>query len=441
MNYRIKAPAMAVAAMFTLTGCNLLDVDNPNSLVEESIQLEAAANGVANGSLRLTSEAIASVWEGPAVVADELYWTGSRDAWGQLDQGYIEDPQNEFTDAAFPSLGEAVWMGQNAVAILTEHVNNPDNAGVDSFVEDLGRAHMFNGLILMVTGEIQDDMTFSNKMEDGPPVGPENMYMVLDDAIDQFDQAIARFQEVGDADLELTATALRARAKMSRTIWDQLNPTATVGGALQFPEAAADAQAVLDEIGTGQWTYNLTYSAASASASMLGNVNNRGENQIDATLFSNTGPGSSGREDGAVVLLDPVDGTPDATVAAKITQFGENEYGDLTIVNAQLMHLILAEHALAGGGGSFTDHINAIRDLNGKTTDYAGGSDVEMLQHTRRVNTLFMGLRLQDMYRWGLTDPTWQDGSAAKANPGEMLPITIIEVRANCYLNGQGCGG
>jgi uncharacterized protein (DUF2237 family) len=64
-----------------------------------------------------------------------------------------------------------------------------------------------------------------------------------------------------------------------------------------------------------------------------------------------------------------------------------------------------------------------------------------MLQHTRRVNTLFMGLRLQDMYRWGLTDAKWQSGSGAVSTPGVMLPITIIEVRANCYLNGQGCDG
>ena len=50
-----------------------------------------------------------------------------------------------------------------------------------------------------------------------------------------------------------------------------------------------------------------------------------------------------------------------------------------------------------------------------------------------------MGLRLQDMYRWGLTDPLWAAGSTALINAGQMLPITIIEIRANCNLNGQGC--
>jgi hypothetical protein len=66
-------------------------------------------------------------------------------------------------------------------------------------------------------------------------------------------------------------------------------------------------------------------------------------------------------------------------------------------------------------------------------------TDLEILQHERRINTLFMGLRLQDMYRWGIVDPRWQAGSTALTAPGTMFPIAIIEVRANCHLNGQGC--
>ena len=140
---RFKTPALALAATVVLSGCigGLLDVDNPNNLVEESIRLEAAANGVVNGSLRLVSAAVADMWEGPAVVADELYWTGSRDAWGQLDNGFIGDPLNEFTDGAFPTLGRGVWMAQNAVNIHEEHVTN--NPGVASFATDLARAQLF----------------------------------------------------------------------------------------------------------------------------------------------------------------------------------------------------------------------------------------------------------------------------------------------------------
>jgi hypothetical protein len=440
MTNRIKAPILAVAAVFALSGCDLLDVDNPNSLVESSIEQEAAANGVANGSLRLVADAIADIWEGPAVVSDELYWTGSRDAWGSLDRGAIGDPLNEFTDGAFPSLGQAVWMANKAVTVLEGHVTN--NPGDDDFALDLARAQMFNGLALLVTGESQDDMTFSDKQQDGPAVGPSNMGGVIDDAIANLSSAIAGFQALGETDLVTAATALRARAHMSRAIWGAINPSATAGGAMAFAAALTDAQDVLDDVAGADWQYAITYASGGNSCDMCGNVNNRGENQLDASLVENTGPGATGRT-GVIALLDPVTGDGDAAVGTAVAQFGDDQYADITIASARLMHLIIAEDALANGDrAEFEDRINDIRDFDGYASDFQldnGVTDVDMLQHTRRVNTLYMGLRLQDMYRWGLTDPLWAAGSTALTNPGEMLPITIVEIRANCNLNGQGC--
>jgi len=63
--------AIALLGALSLSGCgDLLDVNNPNNLVEESVQLPAAAEGLVNGSLRSVSVAASSVWEGPAVVSD-----------------------------------------------------------------------------------------------------------------------------------------------------------------------------------------------------------------------------------------------------------------------------------------------------------------------------------------------------------------------------------
>lgn len=444
----MKSPVLALAAAVTLTGCgDLLDVNNPNNLVEASIRLEAAANGVANGSLRLVSNAVSDVWEGPAVVADELYWTGSRDAWGQLDNGFISDPLNEFTDGAFPNLGRAVWMGAEAVEIITEHVGN--NPGVSSFALDLARAQMFNGIILMVTGEIQEDMTFSDKQEDGAPVGPANMFQVIDNAITNLDAAVSGFNALGETDLEIAARAIRARAHMSRAIWDQLNPNATVGGAIAYAAALADANAVLASttVGGADWKYNLGFSESSGTCAMCSNVNSRGENQWDVTLVENTGPGASGRT-GVVLLTDPVDGSADLAVATALDQWGTTQYsnGGLTISSARLMRLIIAEDDLATGGGGagsvFETQINAIRAYDSYVTAFVSGgavSDIAMLQHTRRVNTLFMGLRLQDMYRWGMSDPLWSGASSAVGSPGTMLPITIVECRANQTIGASNC--
>ena len=444
MTNRIKAPILAVAAVFALSGCDLLDVDNPNSLVEESIQLEAASNGVANGSLRLVADAVATIWQGPAMVADELYWTGSRDAWGSLDRGNIGDPLNEFLDSAFPSLGQATWMAKNAVTIISEHVAN--NAGDASFGLDLANAHLYNGIILMVTGEIQDDMTFSDKQTDGPPVGQANMGGVIDSAISELGLAITQFTALGNTDLATAATALRARAHMSRVIWNAINPSATAGGALAFPAALADANAVLTAASGADWQYNLIYGSGKNSCFMCSNVNQRGENQLDQSLVENTGPGASGRT-GVIVLKDPVTGSDDAALVTAVAQWGGNQYGSLTLASARMMRLIIAEDALAGGdAAAFATQINAIRayDDYGSASDFVSGgavTDVAMLQHTRRVNTLWQGLRLQDMYRWGLTDPLWAAGSTTLVSPGQMLPITIVEIRANCNLGTSTCSG
>jgi starch-binding outer membrane protein, SusD/RagB family len=470
MSNRIKAPVLAVFAVFSLGGCDLLDVNNPNSLTEESVQLPAAANGVANGALRKVADAAAEKWQEIGVASDELFWTGSRDGWNTLDQGAINEPRNEFIDANFPDLGTAVWMGQNAVDILTTHVT--DNPGETNFEVDLARAYFFNGMALMVTGEIQEDMTFSNKMEDGPPVGPANMSQVLDDAIANLDEAVSRFQTLGDADRETAARAVRARAHMSRAIWNVLNPTATVGGALDFSAAVPDAEAVLADVGTADYRYELLFGPAASDCNLCDWINNRGENQVndDLVALTTSGTGADGRmtnpdsvaaklnapgyaggpvtaADGEVVnviLMDPVTDAPDPTVRVFANRFGTDEYGPLTVASARLMHLILAEQALFDGGGvdggaDFDTHINAIRTLDGEVAFAGEVTDLEILQHERRVNTWMMGLRLQDMYRWGLQDSRWQSTSTAINSPGHMLPIGIVECRANEHIDANAC--
>ncbi len=441
MNNRMKAPAMAMAAALVLSGCNLLDVDNPNSLVEASIKLEAAANGVVNGALNRISNGISDVWEGYLVTSDELYWIGSRDAWGQLDQGFVGNPENEFLDGAFPSLGQGVWMAQNAVDILTEHA-----ASGSGFEKDLARAHLFNGMILMVTGEVQEDMTFSNKMEDGAPVGPAAMSAVLDRAIQNLDAAVSGFQALGEDNLVLNARAVRARATMSRTIWNALNPSATVGGAMSFASSLADANYVIDNGGPG-WQFDLSFSSGTGSCNMCGNINERKENQIDLSLVTV----DASNDINGIALMDPVSGVADLTLINRLNQWkggsylsSGNQYAPLTVSSERLMRLIVAEDALANGNvAAFEAQIDALRALVGEVEWNSGGavSDLDMLTHSRRVGVALMGLRLADMYRWGLTDPQWQSGSDAIKTPGHMLPITIVEIRANCNLNGNGCSG
>ena len=438
MKARLATPLLAAFAL----GCgDLLDVNNPNDLVEEDIRKEAAAAAVVNGTLTLVASSVSQSWQPYLVASDEMRWIGSRDAWLSLDLGFVDDPLNEFIDGPFPAMGQARWMSDEAIEILQgHHDNNPSN----SIKTDLARAYMYSGIIYMVIGEIQEDYAFSDKTESGPPVGPANMAQVLDGAIDRLSSAISGFNEVGATDMATRARALRARARQSRAIWDAINPSPSGNGLVSSAEAGADASAVLASV-SGDWTHNLTFSSASVANSMASWVNDRKENQIDLSIATV----DDQNDINGIALKDPIDGVDDPAVIKWLNQWKGGDYLDkggiyppLTLASSRMMHLILAENALAGGDSNgFAMHINHIRALDGVTPYDGQIPEMEMLQHTRRVNVLLQGLRLADMYRWGLTDPKWQGASAATSAPGTMLPISIIELRANCHLNGLGCGG
>ncbi len=89
MTRLIKTSGTVLAATLTMSACGLLDVNNPNNLVETSIEQTSAATAVVNGSQALAAQAIGYIWSPLLVASDEFSWIGSRDAWGSLDQGFV----------------------------------------------------------------------------------------------------------------------------------------------------------------------------------------------------------------------------------------------------------------------------------------------------------------------------------------------------------------
>lgn len=436
---RIKTPVTILAAVLTLSACgNLLDVNNPNNLVEESVEQRTAATALVNGAQALVARGVSYIWQPYLVATDEFYWIGSRDSWLSLDHGYLSDPANEFTDAAFPRIAEARWMADKAVATLEEHA-----AEDASYAGELARAHLYAGIAYMVVGEVQEDFTISDKRESGPPVGPAQMYTMLDQAIAHLDAAIAG---ADDPAIALQAQAARARAKHSRAIWDKIKPSPNTADPLvESASAVEDALAVIEAAGgvTAEWDYDFHYSSSTVGNDMADWINDRKESQVDLSLVTIT----AANDIDEIAVQDPIDGIADPAFKKRLEKFKDgpfnskgSRYSPLTVASTRLMHLIVAEHALATGDeAAFATHINHVRAMDG-LTPYSGQIPaMEMLQHTRRMNTFVMGLRLADMYRFGVMDPTWQSGSDAATKPGTLLPITLIEVRANCHLNGLGC--
>src|SRR5688500_17818265 len=136
--------AAVVSAAALLAACSgLLDVTNPNNVVEDALTNPGAATAIANGAGATVTRAYTAILSPYGAVTDELTYVGSRDAYGYADRGEVSDPFNEFADAAFPEMAEARWTSAKAVERLKAF--NADNALVDK--NDLARALLYESII------------------------------------------------------------------------------------------------------------------------------------------------------------------------------------------------------------------------------------------------------------------------------------------------------
>ena len=422
---RISQSVLSAAgfALF-LSGCGLLDVDNPNALVEEDIRKAQAADAAVNGAQALVASGIARIYAPYSAIGDEIDWIGSRDAWNELNQGTPDNPGNEFADGAFPGIAQARWMSKFAVDLIAEHESSPK---MDSLMAE---ANLYAGVAYSAIGQMFDDFAFSNRTDPGPLIGPDNMSSVFDQAISFFTAAMS----AADAETAMRAQAARAQAYHQKAIWNLLNPAGSVPGnpLINDSNANSDAMAVLGMVEGTDWAYRFQYSGSTVGNSLAWQVTERAELQI--------GPDYASKDDeGALtghILMDPIEGALDTRYMARVTEFIDADgYAPLTVVGERGLRLIVAEAALASGDmGGFTNHINMIREGLDGLTAYSGQIPAsEMLQHERRVNLFLQYKRLQDHYRFGVPSSNWLGGSRALTTPGTMLPITRVEILANCH--------
>jgi len=420
--------ALFLAAALSLPACDLLTVDNPNNIVEESLANVQAATAIVNGAEALVAQGHGHMIGPYATLADELFWIGSRDAWFSLDQGFMKDPANEFVDEAFPSVNEGRWMADLAVSSLEGFVaDDPSNADLKV---QLARANLLAGISYMFIGAMFEDFVFSNKKEAGVPVGPGNMASVLTSAVGYLDAAVNN----STGDLNLRATAARARAKWELAAWSKQNSPSPSSPLVSDGGADSDALAAIGAAGgvTADWRDQFTYAAAQVSNILAGWVNERSEMQWGERYVTNGKPDAINDITG-IALLDPIDGVGAPYVQRFIVdEFSSGtNYSSLTITSTRRMHLQLAESALASGDDAgFATHINHVRAMDG-LSPYTGGSDMAQLQYERQANLIMEASRLGDLYRFGIESDNWLGTSEAVAQPGSFLPITNIEILAN----------
>ena len=410
-----KMKLISLLTSFALIGC-ALDVDNPNSLLEKDLGDPSAASAVANGGWNATLNGIGYIMIANAVAGDEVVWTGSRDAWRELDQGGMTNVYNEFVDGAWPFITEGRWMADKAVSVLEAF--QADGSLLDA--QDLVRAYLTKAMVRVYIADMFDDFVYSDKTEAGKPFGPDGMSVLYDQA----STALGEAAKYATGDNIVKVNAMKARVAHAKAVWGKNNPVDTANPYVNAGTAeAAAALALMD----GDYKWKMMYSPSTVSNNMSWQINGRLEmDLVDSPAHNNT-------KGGDPIPNDLVTGAKDTRILAEEvvfrTDYGGTDYAPITIVSAREMHLIIAEGKKAtGDDAGCIAELNKIRALDGLaayTTEDAGAA----LQHERRANLFIQGRRLQDMYRFGATSITWKID--VRSGAGVFFPIPISEIRAN----------
>lgn len=431
--FRSAGFASLLMGVLALTACNsLLDVENPNSLVQEDLETPNSAAALANGALSTVSRGVGEALMLHSASSDELQFTGSRDAWIQLETGDLRDPANEFTDAAWPFVSEGRWMAEEAVRLLEGfdaegRLENPDY---------LARSKLYAAIMRTLIADLWEDFVLSDRREPAPPVGEGGMLGFYDYAIGQLDAALTIAQSTGNGELEGAIMAQRARTKHARAVREKFTPAGTAPSDPLVNDAGvnADALAALEMV-EDSWQYRFLYSSSTVSNSWGGWVNERLELRPSDAYVDAT---ENDKEVESVTLLDPIDGVVSPALESIILEaVAARDWPPITVVSARELLLILAEAELAAGDDAgFTTYINRVRALDGLTA-YSGQMDAEeLLQHERMAGLYLTGRRLGDHYRWGTTSFRWNPNASAATRPGTLFPIAQVERTSNCFLAG-----
>lgn len=410
-----------------LTGCDaLLDVDNPNNLSQEDLNKPEAAGPLVNGASATVARALGAMFGPYSTATDEVTWIGSRDAWRELDQGFISNERNEFSDQGFFAFAEGRFMADEAIQRLAAF----DAAGDLTDRNLLARAYLVGAIAYTAAGDIFDTFVIGNRREANPPIPADQMDQLYDTAIQYATDGLAVAQATGNSNFQAALMGMRARARYSKALWAKLNPAGQLPAdpLVSDAGATADANAAL-ALMSEDFRYVMTLDTDDTAYGPVGepslayNLNQRGELGIDPVY------GRLGKNAGAN-LRDPIDDIPSPVLDAELKALAvADENQAITIVSAREMHLILAEAALAGNDlVGFATHINEIRTMDGLTPWAGQIPAIEMLEHMRRTNLFLQGRRLADQYRFGSPSPQWGTNSTAVTTPGTFFPVTCTEI-------------
>lgn len=427
-------------------GCgNLLEVENPNNIKAEDIELPAAGTALANGVQSLVAFGVNGAALIYHVATDEMEWSGSRDGFREIDQGKLSNAYNEFTDGFYATVPEARWMADEAIRVLEAQ----DANGSIRNRLDLARVYLYGAIIYVTIANVYDDWVISDapKREWGQPIGPANMGQLYDKAITYLTKGLAIADALGDLTHRRAIRAMLARANFDRAIWATVNPPRAGGGLVDgnssyVTQAVTHAQGALALLsGAPDYEYRFLFSASTGSPAQGAWINSRQENRLGRTYVA-PHPTSPTWLD-QVVIRDPIDNRASPIVDKIQKRFkSEGVYVGYTVVSARELHLILAEAALARNDiPGFQTAINNLRALDGLTawTPASPVSARDLLIHSRQTNLFLQTRRLSDHYRFNVASREWLPGAQTLVNPGIFFPIPATECLSNPNIGREKC--
>jgi hypothetical protein len=425
-------------ATLALAGCKgLLDVDNPNNVSSDALDEPTAAPAILNGAINTGANALSSLLNAYNIISDETFQAGSRDDYRLLDTGGIDINTNEYLQASYLVAMRARWMAEQAMTKLSQF----DKDGVLSDKQLLAQAYLMGAIIYDELGNMFDDIAISDRINAGANLGEQNMVQVYDSALKWLDAGVA----IATGDNRKNILAMRARVKFDKALWQKLNPPGTTPAQPLINDAGANADAAAALLlMSGDYRFDFlvdnTNSGDDASGGVGFEMNSRVEHTPDTAAFVKIDP--TNKKPTAIIAKDPVTGQLDASAQKNLSRFinaADINHPPMTVVSQREMYLILAEAALAAGNNAgFDANINLLRAMDGMTPyTGAGPTRLQLLQWARRVNLVFQGRRLNDMYRFGVKDPRWVSTSIVIRKPGCELPIPLIERESNEEITGD----
>jgi hypothetical protein len=435
---RSRQTIVLVLATLALAGCKgMLDVDNPNNVSSDALDEPTAAPAILNGAINTGANALSSLLNAYNIISDETFQAGSRDDYRLLDTGGIDINTNEYLQASYLVAMRARWMAEQAITKLSKF----DKDGVLQDKQLLARAYLMGAIIYDELGNMFDDIAISDRINAGKNLGEQNMVQVYDSALKWLDAGAA----IATGDNRKNILAMRARVKFDKAVWQKLNPPGTTPAQplVNDAGASADAAAAL-LLMSGDYRFEFLVDNSNSGDDASGGVgfemNSRVEHTPDTAAFVKIDP--TNKKPTAIIAKDPVTGQLDASAQKNLSRFinaSDINHPPMTVVSQREMYLILAEAALAAGNNAgFDANINLLRAMDGMAPyTGAGPTRLQLLQWARRVNLVFQGRRLNDMYRFGVKDPRWVNTSVVVRKPGCELPIPLIEREANKEITGD----